>query len=151
MPAQKKIMGQSVPDDERVEKVREDILEPALPIIDAHHHLWIRSGRQYLMPEFVADAKSGHNIVGSVFAECHSMYRQHGPEELRSLAKTKFVTGCAAMADSGVFGDARYCRGLLSRVELSLGDRAKGIFEQHLQRSDGRLHQAGRYSHSKIG
>jgi len=154
MPAQKKVMGQSVPDDEWVEKVREDILDPALPIIDAHHHLWIRNGHQYLLPEFVADAKSGHNIVGSVFAECHSMYRKDGPEELRSLGETEFVTGCAAMADSGVFGDARYCQGLLSRVELSLGEATKGIFEQHLQRSDGRF-KGIRYttawdSHDKI-
>ena len=60
----------------------ETILEPDLPIIDPHHHLWDRpadllAGRptpahgfdtviarsmRYLLPEFLADLNSGHNI-----------------------------------------------------------------------------------------
>ena len=26
-----------------LEKLREDIIDPALPIVDAHHHLWDRA------------------------------------------------------------------------------------------------------------
>jgi hypothetical protein len=33
----------------------EPILEPDLPIIDPHHHLWDRPSYRYLMPELLAD------------------------------------------------------------------------------------------------
>ena len=135
----KKVMGQSMPDDEWVAKVSEDIIEPELPIIDAHHHLWNRNGHQYLLPEFADDVATGHNVVGTVFIDCESMYRREGPEELRSLGETEFATGCAAMAESGVFGDVRYCRGILSRVDLMLGEKTRGILEQHIERSGGRF------------
>jgi L-fuconolactonase len=138
-PAAKKVMGQSVPNDEWVERTQEDIIEPELPIIDAHHHLWVRGGHRYLLPEFVDDVATGHNIVGTVFAECHSMYRKDGPEELKSLGETEFVTGCAAMGDSGTFGDTKYCQGFISNVDLMLGDQTKAIFEQHIERSAGRF------------
>ena len=36
--------GQSAPDDQWLASLQEDILEPELPIIDPHHHLWLRSG-----------------------------------------------------------------------------------------------------------
>ncbi len=137
--AKKKIMGQSVPDDEWVERVKEDIIEPELPIIDAHHHLWIRPGHHYLVPEFLQDLQSGHNVVGTIYAECHSMYRRDGPEEWRSLGETEFVTGCAAMADSGSFGDIAFCRGFIGNVDLMRGRACREIFERHLAVSGGRF------------
>jgi hypothetical protein len=57
---------------------KEQILEPDLPIIDTHHHLWDRGGWTYLLPELLADLDIGHNIVGTVFEECRSMYRADG-------------------------------------------------------------------------
>ena len=46
---------------------REEILEPDLPIVDPHHHLWDFPGHRYLLPELLADTGSGHNIVQTVF------------------------------------------------------------------------------------
>src|SRR5258708_40246290 len=82
---------------------REEIIEPDLPIVDPHHHLWSQPGNVYLFPELLADLSSGHRIRATVFEECHSMYRADGPEELRSLGETEFVTGVAAMSASGGF------------------------------------------------
>ncbi len=48
---------------------QEDILEPDLPICDPHHHLWERPEYRYLLPEFLADAGSGHRIESTVFLE----------------------------------------------------------------------------------
>jgi len=53
------------------------------------------------MPELAADLASGHNIVATVYAECHSMYRVDGAEEQRSVGETEFVRGQAAMSASG--------------------------------------------------
>jgi len=141
----KKTMGQSVPDEAWLAQVHEEALEPDLPIIDPHHHLWLRNGARYLVPELADDLATGHNIVATVFAECHSMYRQDGPEELRSLGETEFVAGCAAMGASGTFGATRICEALFGQVELTLGERTRDIFEQHLERSAGRF-RGVRYS-----
>ena len=141
----KKVMGHSAPDNEWLAKVHEDALDPGREIVDPHHHLWMRPGQPYLMPEFVDDLSTGHNIVSTVFAECHSMYRQSGPEALKSLGETEFVAGCAAMAESGVFGSARICEGIVGRVELTLGEATRDVFEQHIERSGGRF-RGVRYS-----
>src|SRR5687767_2700046 len=58
----------------------ETVLEPRLPIIDPHHHLWDRPGDRYLLEELVADTRT-HNVRQTVFVECTSMYRADGPEE----------------------------------------------------------------------
>ena len=92
--------GQTAPDDEWLSLVVEEIIEPDLAIIDPHHHLWLRNGYTYLMPELASDLASGHNIVATVYAECHSMYRAEGPVEFRSIGETEFARGQAAMSAS---------------------------------------------------
>ena len=119
---------------------REEIIEPELPIVDPHHHLWSRAGSVYLFPELIADLSSGHNIRATVFEECGSMYRADGPEELRSLGETEFVTGVAAMSASGGFGPARACAAMVGNVNLTLGSRVEPILEAHIAASGGRFH-----------
>ncbi len=85
---------------------REQILEPELPIVDPHHHLWdwpaallaslpaavaehgftkvLRHSMRYLLPEFLADLNSGHNIRATVFVQCGAMYRADGAEEFKA-------------------------------------------------------------------
>jgi L-fuconolactonase len=119
---------------------REEIIEPELPIVDPHHHLWNLKGNVYLFPELMADLSSGHNVRATVFEECRSMYRADGPEELRSLGETEFVTGVAAMSASGGFGPARACAAMVGNVNLLLGSRVEAIFEAHVAASGGRFH-----------
>jgi predicted TIM-barrel fold metal-dependent hydrolase len=117
----------------------EAALEPDLPIIDPHHHMWVREGNVYLLPELLADVASGHNVIATVFEECRSMYRAGGPEEEKSLGETEFVTGIAAMGASGVFGACRVCARMVGRVDLLAGNRALGLLERHLIASGGRF------------
>jgi len=53
--------------------MRTAALEPELPIIDTHHHLWDRGGWTYLLPELLADLDTGHNrmspFLGAVVAD----------------------------------------------------------------------------------
>jgi L-fuconolactonase len=117
----------------------EEALEPALPIIDSHHHLWNISGWQYMLPDFLSDVASGHNISASVFVQCYSMFRKDGPRDLRSLGETEFANGMAAMAASGGYGNTRVCDGIVGYVNLALGDRAAEILEQHVAAAGGRF------------
>ena len=117
-------MGQTAPDDVWIAKLEEPILEPDLAIIDPHHHLWLRNGHTYLMGELAADLASGHNITATVFAECHSMYRQAGPEAERSLGETEFVAGQAAMSASGQFGATQACAAMFGNVDRPWAPRS---------------------------
>src|ERR1700722_17164691 len=84
---------------------QEDIIDPARPILDPHHHLLDRGGQPYLIEEMVDDIASGHNIVATVYVDCRSMYRANGPEAFRPVGEVEFANGVAAMAASG--GDGR--------------------------------------------
>jgi predicted TIM-barrel fold metal-dependent hydrolase len=126
-------------DDAWLAQRQEAIIEPELPIIDPHHHMWSRAGSVYLFPELLADLSSGHNIRATVFEECGSMYRADGPEELRSLGETEFVTGVAAMSASGSFGPARACAAMVGNVNLTLGSRVESILQAHITASGGRF------------
>ena len=93
----------------------EPILEPGLPIIDPHHHLWERQRAQdtYLLPQLLADTGSGHDIRATIFVQCGEMYRAAGPKDEQSLGETEFVTGIAAMSASGRRGKTRACAGII--------------------------------------
>ena len=114
-------------------QVQEAALEPDLPIIDTHHHLWDRHGtfiqERYLTDEIHEDLATGHNIVSTVFVECDAMYRQSGPEEMRPLGEVEFVNGIAAMAASGMYGKTQVAAGIIGHADLMLGARAKGVLE----------------------
>ena len=49
---------------------KEPVLEPELPIVDAHHHLWDRQTGRYLADEFRNDVASGHRVVSTVYVQC---------------------------------------------------------------------------------
>jgi L-fuconolactonase len=120
-------------------RVVEPVLEPDLPIIDAHHHLWDAPGRRYLFDEFLADLRSGHRVVATVFVQCHSMYRAFGPEEMRPVGETEFVAGVAAQSESGQYGPTRMCAAIVGSLDATLGDRVAPVLEAHIQAGSGRF------------
>ena len=118
----------------------EEAIDPDLPIVDAHHHLWDRPGWRYLFDEYLGDiGRCGHNITASVFMQCQAMYRADGPEELRVIGETEFVNGIAAMSASGRYGSARICAGIVGHANLLIGERVAGVLESHLQAGGGRF------------
>jgi predicted TIM-barrel fold metal-dependent hydrolase len=118
---------------------REDVIDPARPIIDPHHHLWDRGGQRYLIEEMAADIASGHNVIATVYVDCRSMYRAHGPEAFRPVGEVEFANGVAAMSASGGYGPAAICAGIVSHANLLLGDQAKGVLEAETAAGGGRF------------
>lgn len=139
----------------------EPILEPELPIVDAHHHLWClresalkaREGRntileralgpilhrraRYLFDELMADFASGHNIRASVFVDAHAMYRSNGAAVMRSVGEVEFANGVAAMAASGTFGETRACAAIVGGVDLRV-DAVEAVLDAHLRAGGAR-------------
>jgi predicted TIM-barrel fold metal-dependent hydrolase len=118
---------------------KEEVVDPARPIIDPHHHLWDRGGQRYLIEEMAADIASGHNIIASVYVEARSMYRAGGPEALRPLGEVEFANGAAAMSASGGYGPAAICAGIVGHANLLLGEAARPVLEAEIAAGNGRF------------
>ena len=125
--------------DDWLARRTEAILEPDLPIVDPHHHLWERPGWVYMLDDLLADTNSGHNIVATVFVQCRSMHRAGGPEEMRPVGETEFVNGVAAMSAAGGYGKTKVCAGIVGHADLRLGSRVREVLEAHIRAGGGRF------------
>lgn len=110
----------------------EPIVDPEIPIVDAHHHLYDRPQARYLFEDYLADAHAGHNIVASVYVETRAMARAEGPEPLRPLGEVEFANGVAAMSASGRYGQFRACAAIVGYADLSQGDAVGELLDQAL-------------------
>jgi predicted TIM-barrel fold metal-dependent hydrolase len=119
-----------------LDRRKEPILDPELPIIDPHHHLWQRPGWRYLLEDLLRDTGSGHNIVATVYMEARSMYRDQGPEDMRPVGETEFANGMAAMCSSGIYGKTKACAGIIGHADLTLGNRVEPVLAA-LKRAGG--------------
>ena len=130
---------------------QEETLEPDLPIIDPHHHLWDARGshyvqQRYLLEDMLADVNSGHNITQTVFIECGAMFRADGPEYMAYIGETEFVNGIAAMCASGMYGNTRIGAGIVGSAPLRLGDKASA------EALDAQIHAGnGRFRGIRVG
>ncbi|AJZ62061.1 amidohydrolase family protein [Paraburkholderia fungorum] len=118
---------------------KEPVLEPDLPIVDAHHHLWDRQTGRYLADEFRNDVASGHRVVSTVYVQCRSMLREDGPEAMKPVGEVEFANGIAAMFASGAYGRTRCCEAIVGGADLMLGAELDAVLEAMLQVSGGRL------------
>jgi predicted TIM-barrel fold metal-dependent hydrolase len=117
----------------------EEVLDPARPIVDPHHHLWDRGGQRYLIEEISSDLASGHNVIATVYVEARSMYRAQGPEAFRPVGEVEFANGAAAMSASGGYGSAAVCAGIVGHVNLLLGEDAQAVLEAEIAAGQGRF------------
>ena len=127
------------PREDWLAQYAEEVIDPKRPIVDPHHHLWDRGGLHYMIGEMADDIASGHNITATVYVDCRSMYRASGPEAFRPVGEVEFANGVAAMAASGAYGKALICAGIVSHVNLLLGDGAKAVLEAEIVAGNGRF------------
>lgn len=126
----------------------EAALEPDLPIIDPHHHLWdlrpmlrmfpvphhpfiaaIAPNAHYTFDQLHAHLTTGHNIIGTVFMECGAFYNGAYGDALKTVGEVEFVTGVAAQSASGLYGQGRYCAGIVGHADLMLGSEAGAVLD----------------------
>jgi predicted TIM-barrel fold metal-dependent hydrolase len=121
----------------------EETIDPDLPIVDPHHHLWEfrhdRAAHRYLLDEILEDVNAGHNVVATVFIECGAMYRATGPEAMRVVGETEFVNGIAAMSASGAYGPCRIAAGIVGTADLKLGAAVGEVLDAQLCAGAGRF------------
>jgi L-fuconolactonase len=117
-------------------RLTEDVIEPDLPIIDPHHHLWRARPDQYLLEDLAEDLGTGHNVRATVFIQCGSAYRKDGPEEMRPVGETEFVAAVAAESETRPF---RACAGIVGHADCRLGDRIEPVLLAHVDAGGGRF------------
>ena len=124
-------------------QVREETIDPALPICDPHHHLWDhregRADRRYLLDELLGDLHTGHNVVSTVFIEHLAMYRADGPDEMKYVGEVEFANGIAAMAASGLYGKTKVAAGIVGYADLAAGSRVRAVLEAEMAAAPGRF------------
>ncbi len=124
---------------EWLDVVQEDILEPELPIVDPHHHLWHdRPSGRYLIEDLAADLASGHNVVATVFMQCGWNHRKDGPEHFRPVSETEAVNAVAVLSATGAYGKARACAGIIGHADLR-SDQLQAVLEAHKAAGGGRF------------
>jgi len=126
----------------------EAILEPDLPIIDPHHHLWdlrpmlgmfpephhpfiaaVIPNAYYTFDELRAHLTSGHNIIGTVYMECGAFYNGAYGDALKTVGEVEFVNGVAAQSACGLYGPSRYCAGIVGHADLTRGTAAGEVLD----------------------
>src|SRR6266852_3725789 len=120
-----------------LDRRKEPILEPELPIVDPHHHLWVRPGWRYLLEDLLLDTGSGQQyrrdgVHGGAFDVPRS--RPRGNATRRGVL-------CVSSGNAG--GDTEPRKGPLPDLR-QLGDECLDI-QQMLPA------HAGSHSKQKIG
>ncbi|UUZ77226.1 amidohydrolase family protein [Polaromonas sp. P1(28)-13] len=118
---------------------QEAALDPELPIIDPHHHLWDNEHGRYLIEEFVEELATGHNIVATVYAQVKAMYRADGPAKMQPIGEVEFANGITAASASGRYGKSRICEGIIGFADLLLGDEVQEVLEGLVSAGNGRF------------
>ncbi|NIF55853.1 amidohydrolase family protein [Burkholderia sp. Ax-1724] len=115
----------------------EPALDPDLPIVDCHHHLWQRKNGDYLVDDFLADLTTGHHIRATVFVEGGTSYCEHASPALRPVGETRFAVA-SALAAPARWRNA-ICAGIVARADLMLGDQVVPVLEAQHEAAAGRL------------
>ena len=121
-------------------QVQEEIIDPQLPIIDPHHHLWngdnqLAGSFPYLIENLNEDTFSGHNIVGTIFMECAQGYYSNGEEKYKPVGETEFVVNLIKASKKLL--KTTNIIGIIGYADLMLGGEVKDVLDKHLLKGDG--------------
>lgn len=117
----------------------EQVIDPGLEIVDAHHHLFDRAQWRYGVDEFRADLGAGHRVIETVYVECREAYRADGPEALKPVGETESVERIASAHTRGPVGTTRIAAAIVAHADLSLGAEVDRALDAHAAASPGRF------------
>jgi predicted TIM-barrel fold metal-dependent hydrolase len=116
----------------------EEALDPELPIIDPHHHIW--AWLNYGLDDFLADICAGHNIRATVHIECGLARDEADPEHLRPVGETRYLVELAEDPRLKRAGAPAVCAGIVGHVDLSLAEHLlEEALDAHVSAGKGRF------------
>lgn len=126
--------------------VVEQPMEPLLPIVDPHHHLWedwsgntsapfvrtfgVRNAMgEYLLDELCKDL-AGNNVTHTVYLECGAFYDKSAPKQLQPVGETVY---CQKISEKmAVLDGTLICAGIIGKADLSLGREVGEVLDAHI-------------------
>jgi L-fuconolactonase len=114
----------------------EEVVQPDLPIVDSHIHLWNLTGFDYFAPEFLADVAAGHKVEASVYVECGMAYSDNVQPEMKVVGETEYVL---RQIEEAKGSSHNLCAAILGSADMSLGDRIQPVLEAHVQAGQGKF------------
>lgn len=122
------------------EQIVEAPIDPDMPIIDPHHHIWpqapMADAETWDADDLLAyKSGSGHNIVATMFVESGIRYRTSGQPELASVGETEFAEEVAQDAYRRGGKATGAVAGIVAGVDLTLGARVAQVLDAHLDAS----------------
>jgi predicted TIM-barrel fold metal-dependent hydrolase len=123
--------------EEWLSRTSETAIDPAVPIVDPHHHLWTHVQPAYLLDELLADTGSGHNVTETVFIECGWAWdREAADPVMIPVAETVAVAELARRSDTA--GGARIAA-IVGHADLRHGANAGRALDALAEAGDGRF------------
>ncbi len=131
----------------------EDVLDPALPIVDPHLHLMLECpvpiftplDKPYLVADGLAEIETGHNILATIHVEVRQCYRTEGPEHLRPVGETEWIT---SLAESVPAGRPKLSTVSVGFAELAMGAGVEEVLRAHIEAGRGRFRGVRNMAHS---
>lgn len=117
-----------------LDQVREDILDPEIPIVDTHHHLYQTGGMVYEVSDLLKEIGSGHDVRKTVYVECKQFFDDDAPEHLQSVGETRQVAEWA----EEMAGTGREIGGIVSYSDLRMPNLDAAL-DAHEQAGRGRF------------
>lgn len=122
------------------DQANEMALEPDLPIIDAHHHIWLTPPLEpweaYKVDAITADMENcGHTILATVYTDSHAHYRTDGPQAMRVVGETEYANSVADAAQARGSAAAGLCAAIVTHADLLLGAAVGDVLDAHMAAS----------------
>ena len=116
-------------------KVVEEPIDIGRRIVDPHHHFFVAGGEfpLYDLDALWADTDT-HGVNKTVYLQCWEGYRNEGPDEMRCVGETEYVHEVAQKAKASP--ERAQIAGIMSTVEMRLGEGVRPVLDAHLQASD---------------
>jgi L-fuconolactonase len=119
-----------------------EALEPELPIVDCHHHLFGAPTDRlfYQLEDLHRDLNSGHQVIGTVYVEAYeSGWRTTGPVALHPVGEVETIAAATAASHPGSRSDCRVAAGIVGFADLELGPAVEEVLEAEKNAAQGRL------------
>ena len=126
-------------DEARLDAAAEPAIEPDLPIVDPHHHLWDQLDHRYMLADLLADTGSGHTITHTVYVEAGAFYTPDAAPGMAPVGEVEFVNGVAAMAATGRYGPTQVAAGIVGTADLTRGAAAEEVLVAQIARGGPRF------------
>ncbi|MFC1861790.1 amidohydrolase family protein [Chloroflexota bacterium] len=116
--------------------VKEDAIEPDLPICDAHYHLHTSPDKSYMTEDFLRDTAGGHRVLQAVYVEANSGYRPNDDIAMSPVGETEFVLAQRKTVEVRVPDIAS---GIVGFADLTLGKTVERVLAAHIAAGEGRF------------